>query len=352
MKKAERFLPKKFLLEFGSKKMNFAHLLEAGMLVCFGFSWPLNVIKAYKARTAKGMSLAFIILIITGYLAGISAKFISGQINYVLAVYLLNLLIVSANVGIYIRNKALDRKRNKAETVQVENIQITEIQLTENNFKDALSKEDAMSVNYSNSFDELINPIRNEGEKQNQVILLGGSFDKKIPVDYLANEFDFNFDLYNKSRSFLKLSDSKTYVKNQIAQLKPEGVLLHLGENDITLFKSNPANFDSLYLNLIEEFKKINKKVRIALISVSNPQKDNNIYEMNKHIKAIADSENCTFVNLENTSLWNPEATKSAVEFAYETGLKVRKPLKNVAEILYSYAYNKLYEPSTKEHLA
>lgn len=338
--------------------MNFAHLLEAGMLVCFGFSWPLNVIKAYKARTAKGMSLAFIILIITGYLAGISAKFISGQINYVLAVYLLNLLIVSANVVVYIRNKSLDKKRLnssqelKVQEIQVQNIQVTELQLNQNNLTNALSKEDAMSVNYSNSFDELINPIQRKTEKQNQVILIGGSFDKKIPVDYLAKEFDFNFDLYNKSRAFLKLSDSKTYVKNQIAQLKPEGVLLHLGENDITLFKSNPAVFDNLYLNLIEEFKKINKKVRIALISVSNPQKDNNIYEMNKHIKAIAESENCTFVNLENTSLWNPEATKSAVEFAYETGLKVRKPLKNLAEILYSYAYNKLYEPSTKEHLA
>ena len=45
--------------------MNYADLLEATMLVCFGFSWPLNVVKAYKARTAKGTSLAFIILIIT-----------------------------------------------------------------------------------------------------------------------------------------------------------------------------------------------------------------------------------------------------------------------------------------------
>lgn len=348
----------KFRFNFGSKKMNFAHLLEAGMLVCFGFSWPLNVIKAYKARTAKGMSLAFIILIIVGYLAGISAKFISGQINYVLAVYLLNLIIVSANVAVYIRNKTLDKKRLtssqelKVQEIQVQNIQVTELELNQNNLTNALSKEDAMSVNYSNSFDELINPIQRETEKQNQVILIGGSFDKKIPVDYLAKEFDFNFDLYNKSRSFLKLSDSKTYVKNQISQLKPEGVLLHLGENDFTLFKSNPAVFDNLYLNLIEEFRKINKKVRIALISVSNPQKDDNIYEMNKHIKAIADSENCTFVNLENVSLWNPQATKSSVEFAYETGLKVRKPLKNIAEILYSYAYNKLYEPNEKEHLA
>ena len=85
-------------------------ILETVMLVCFGFSWPLNVIKAYKAKTAKGTSLPFILLIITGYIAGISAKLISGQINYVLIAYVLNLAIVSLNVIVYIRNISLDRK--------------------------------------------------------------------------------------------------------------------------------------------------------------------------------------------------------------------------------------------------
>lgn len=87
-------------------------ILETVMLVCFGFSWPLNVIKAYRAKTAKGTSLPFILLIITGYIAGISAKLISGQINYVLIAYLLNLAIVSLNVVVYFRNASLDKKRS------------------------------------------------------------------------------------------------------------------------------------------------------------------------------------------------------------------------------------------------
>lgn len=85
-------------------------VFETLMLVCFGLSWPLNLIKACKARTAKGTSLPFILLIITGYIAGISAKLISGQINYVLIAYLLNLAIVSLNVIVYFRNTALDKK--------------------------------------------------------------------------------------------------------------------------------------------------------------------------------------------------------------------------------------------------
>lgn len=92
-------------------------ILETAMLVCFGFSWPLNVIKAYKAKTAQGTSLWFIILIIAGYIAGISAKVLTHQVNYVLIAYLLNLAIVLLNLVIYFRNVALDKKRALSNTV-------------------------------------------------------------------------------------------------------------------------------------------------------------------------------------------------------------------------------------------
>jgi hypothetical protein len=88
-------------------------ILETIMLVCFGFSWPMNLIKAYKARTAKSTSLPFILLIITGYIAGICAKLASGNLNYVLIAYLLNLAIVSLNLVVYFRNVELDKKANK-----------------------------------------------------------------------------------------------------------------------------------------------------------------------------------------------------------------------------------------------
>ena len=56
------------------------------------------------------MSLQFTLLIITGYIAGISAKIIGHKINYVLAIYLLNLLIVSANIVVYYINKGYDQR--------------------------------------------------------------------------------------------------------------------------------------------------------------------------------------------------------------------------------------------------
>ena len=90
-------------------------IFETIMLVCFGLSWPINVFKAYKARTTKGTSLPFILLIIMGYLAGITAKIVNGQFNYVFIVYIINLAIVMLNIVVYFRNYHLDKKANEKE---------------------------------------------------------------------------------------------------------------------------------------------------------------------------------------------------------------------------------------------
>ena len=96
-----------------------AEILEIIMLLCFGASWPLNVIKSYKARTAKGKSLAFLLLIILGYIAGIVSKFFNeAYMNsfdtkwYVLFFYFLNMFMVSLDVVMYFRNKRLDNKKS------------------------------------------------------------------------------------------------------------------------------------------------------------------------------------------------------------------------------------------------
>ena len=52
----------------GKIKMNtFASIMEMMMVVCFGISWPLNIIKAWRSRSAKGISLPFYFFIWIGY---------------------------------------------------------------------------------------------------------------------------------------------------------------------------------------------------------------------------------------------------------------------------------------------
>ena len=88
--------------------------LEIVMLICFGVSWPINAIKAYRARSTKGTSLLFLMLIFTGYVAGIGSKLLNpaymASIStkwYVLAVYVINLLSLIVNLLIYFRNRNL-----------------------------------------------------------------------------------------------------------------------------------------------------------------------------------------------------------------------------------------------------
>ena len=93
-----------------------SEILEIIMIVSFGASWPLNVMKSYKARTTKGKSLAFLLLIFFGYIAGIASKFVNeaymsqiGQKWYVLFFYVLNLIMVGIDLLIYVRNYKLDK---------------------------------------------------------------------------------------------------------------------------------------------------------------------------------------------------------------------------------------------------
>ena len=92
-----------------------AQMFEVIMLLCFGVSWPFNIVKSLRSRTAKGKSVFFEICIITGYLFGLAGKFISGNITYVVAFYILDVAMVSVDLALTIRNQRLDQMAQKEE---------------------------------------------------------------------------------------------------------------------------------------------------------------------------------------------------------------------------------------------
>jgi len=90
---------------------NLGPIFESVMIICFGVSWPLSVIKSWKSRTAKGKSLVFLLAILVGYLSGIAGKIITGNITYVIAFYIFNVVMVTADICLYFRNRKLDAAR-------------------------------------------------------------------------------------------------------------------------------------------------------------------------------------------------------------------------------------------------
>ncbi len=101
-----------------------ASVMETLMVICFGISWPLNIWKAWKARTAKGLSLPFYFCIWIGYIFALIGKFVLIAYHspqpwyqtvhwYLLFFYVLNTIMVTGGILIYFRNSILDRKAAK-----------------------------------------------------------------------------------------------------------------------------------------------------------------------------------------------------------------------------------------------
>ena len=85
-------------------------IFEAMMLVCFGLSWPMNILKSWRTRPAVGKSLAFLLIIEVGYICGMLNKVLV-KFDWVFFLYVLNFCMVGTDVILYFRNRRLDRLR-------------------------------------------------------------------------------------------------------------------------------------------------------------------------------------------------------------------------------------------------
>ena len=77
-------------------------IFEILMLVCFGVSWPISIVKSLKTRVVAGKSPLFMAIVILGYAAGITHKMLYSR-DWVVALYILNLLLVAADMVLYFR---------------------------------------------------------------------------------------------------------------------------------------------------------------------------------------------------------------------------------------------------------
>ena len=83
-------------------------LLEAGMLVCFGVSWPIDILKTLRTRITAGKSVGFMSMVFLGYCLGMTAKLIAAHlagrsVEPVFIMYALNAFFVAVDIVLYVK---------------------------------------------------------------------------------------------------------------------------------------------------------------------------------------------------------------------------------------------------------
>lgn len=84
-------------------------IFELMMLICFGVSWPISLHKTYTSRSTAGKSIVFSVFIVIGYIFGIINKLLT-NLDYVIYFYILNALMVSADVILWCRNRRYEKR--------------------------------------------------------------------------------------------------------------------------------------------------------------------------------------------------------------------------------------------------
>lgn len=175
----------------------------------------------------------------------------------------------------------------------------------------------------------------------NGTVIFGGTKDREIPLCELKQAFELDSKLYNRSIAELSIKNALEIYDACVAPLQPECVLLHIGNADLKTFEENPSTFDRKYRELVQHIKSANIMCNIAIISLKNYDEDATIAELNKHLKYIADSEQCEFGDISMKRVWNPRQTKDIGSFLYSTGfvrpLKIKRPIYDLAKILFCY---------------
>lgn len=87
-----------------------AELFEAIMVVCFGVSWPVSIVKSVRSGSTAGKSLLFLVLIDIGYVFGILGKILNHNITYVFIFYVINFLMVFTDICLFLRNRRRERE--------------------------------------------------------------------------------------------------------------------------------------------------------------------------------------------------------------------------------------------------
>lgn len=240
------------------------------------------------------MSLQFILLIIIGYIAGISAKIYNHRFNYVLVVYLLNLIVVSANVVVFFINRRYDRQAKEANAKLCRQLSGN----TANTSVDTAAQESTPlkpSI-HSQGEDEMetyreMNSITEAGG----VVLFGSNTFASLPIGELAQAFRITEPIYNRSIKDVRIDQIESYLKVCLYDLNPRKIFVNMGDIDILDENVDIDNFISKYEWLLYM---IHTKTQASIYIVPIVSGCPATFKINQRLKALASQTGCKYIDV------------------------------------------------------
>lgn len=79
--------------------MKIYNIFEGAMLIFFGISWPVAILKTIRAKNPAGKSILFLVFVVIGYICGFIGKMLRPEaFDWVGVLYVLNGVMVSTDL--------------------------------------------------------------------------------------------------------------------------------------------------------------------------------------------------------------------------------------------------------------
>lgn len=138
----------------------------------------------------------------------------------------------------------------------------------------------------------------NKVAKYNGVVLFGSSFAKQIPVSELRQDFELNYNIYNRSITDLSVFDAASVLNDCVLDLYPDKVLIQLGETDLEQGFRTIDEITAQYELIVNQIRSRQKGCQITIVSVCD--EGNGLYpeQLNKKLEQLAGRLGCAFADI------------------------------------------------------
>lgn len=141
----------------------------------------------------------------------------------------------------------------------------------------------------------------NEYANKNAVVVLGSTFMHDIPMAELRQSFGIHTDIYNRSLTELKVSESADVIKEIMNTLSPKKLLIQLGEVEL----KEKADIDSVISemkSLVRIVNCLNKHCKVVLVTVTNVADTELMDEYNCKLEELAKDTKSQFADITSGS--------------------------------------------------